>query len=286
VFQIRCKKLLFQGGVEFPTGGDEQSPRRAFSCFDAHRSYKPASRKADPARRVPASQSGADGTVRKKGTNMNKPEEKSVVSVRASEPSAPRQDVGSDFKVASAHASEPRLRPRTARLAKMGLMTAIAVICSLIHFPILPGATFLEFEVSDIPILIAAFAFGPIPGLIVAAVSILLHDVLIGMANGPYGMIMHMIAIGMYVLVSGLIYKRFKSRRGALTGLILGGLCMVFIMIPANILITPHFMVTSVEFVYGIIPTVILPFNLIKFAINAVVVFLLYKRLSPFLHKM
>ncbi|MDR3305754.1 MAG: ECF transporter S component [Clostridiales Family XIII bacterium] len=181
--------------------------------------------------------------------------------------------------------AEAQRHHRTVMLAKMGLMVAISVICSLIHFPILPAAPFLEFEVSDIPILIAAFAFGPLPGLVIAALSILLHDVLIGMANGPYGMIMHMIAIGMYVFVSGSIYKKFKSRRGALTGLILGGLCMVLVMIPANILITPHFMVTSVEFVYGMIPTAILPFNLIKFAINAVVVFLLYKRLSPFLHK-
>jgi riboflavin transporter FmnP len=196
---------------------------------------------------------------------MKKPEEKSVVSVRA---------------------PEPRLRPSTVRLAKMGLMTAIAVICSLIHFPILPGAAFLEFEVSDIPILIAAFAFGPVPGLIVAAVSILLHDMVIGMASGPYGMIMHIIAVGVFVLVAGFVYAKNKTKKGALIGLVAGGLCMTAVMVPANILITPLFTGMPVEAIYAMIPTVFLPFNLIKAAINAVVVFFVYKRLSPFLHKM
>jgi len=60
---------------------------------------------------------------------------------------------------------------------------------------------------------------------------------------------------------------------------------MTAAMIPANLLITPHFMGVPVEAVVAMLPTVILPFNLIKVAIDGVVVFLLYKRLSPFLHR-
>jgi riboflavin transporter FmnP len=167
----------------------------------------------------------------------------------------------------------------------MGLMTAIALICSMFHFPILPAAPFLEFEVSDIPVLIAAFAFGPIPGFIVGAVSILLHDVIIGMASGPYGMIMHLVANAAFVLIAGAIYQRHKTKKGALIALLVGGLSMTAAMIPANLFITPHFMGVPVEAVVAMLPTVILPFNLIKVAIDGVVVFLLYKRLSPFLHR-
>ncbi|MDR0876187.1 MAG: ECF transporter S component [Clostridiales Family XIII bacterium] len=177
------------------------------------------------------------------------------------------------------------VKSRTLKLAKMALMVAVSVICSFIHFPILPAAPFLEFEVSDIPILVAAFAFGPIPGLIVAVVSIILHDLIMGPASGPYGMIMHIIAAAVLVLVAGFLYGKFKSKKGAIISLIVGGLCMAAVMVPANLLITPIFMGAPIEAVIAMLPTVIIPFNLIKVLIICVVVFFLYKRISPFLHK-
>lgn len=177
------------------------------------------------------------------------------------------------------------VKSRTVKLAKMALMVAISVICSFIHFPILPAAPFLEFEVSDIPILIAGFAFGPLPGLVIGVVSILLHDLMMGPSSGPYGMIMHIIAVGVFVLVSGFIYQKFKTKKWGLFALIIGGLCMAAVMIPANLLITPLFMGVPTDAVVAMILPIIVPFNLLKMAINTVVVFLLYKRLSPFLHK-
>jgi riboflavin transporter FmnP len=174
---------------------------------------------------------------------------------------------------------------RTTKLVKMSLMVAVAVICSLIHFPILPSAPFLEFEVSDIPILISGFAFGPLPGLLIAVVSILLHDVLVGMASGPYGALMHVIAIGTFVLVAGFIYKMRKTIKGALVSLAVGGIALIVVMIGANILITPYFLKMPVEAVYAMLPTAIIPFNAIKAVLVAIATFLLYKRVSPFLHR-
>jgi riboflavin transporter FmnP len=170
-------------------------------------------------------------------------------------------------------------------LAKMGMMAAIAVIFSLIHFPILPTAPFLEYEASDIPVLISAFAFGPLPGLVIGGVSILLHDMVFAPSSGPYGMIMHVIALASYVLVAGFIYRKFKTKKGAVIALIAGGLAVAAIMIPANIFVTPHFMGVPVAAVYDMLPTAIIPFNLIKATITIVLVFIIYKRISPFLHK-
>ena len=181
--------------------------------------------------------------------------------------------------------SDLNVKSRTLMLAKMALMTAVSVICSFIHFPILPAAAFLEFEVSDIPILIAGLVFGPLAGLVIGGISILLHDLMMGPSSGPYGMIMHIIAVGVFVLISSAIYKKFKTKKWGLFSLIIGGLCMAAIMIPANLLITPQFMGVPVAAVQGMILPILLPFNLLKAAINTAVVFFLYKRLSPFLHK-
>jgi len=181
--------------------------------------------------------------------------------------------------------SNLNVRSRTLKLAKMALMTAIALIFTFVHFPILPMAPFLEFELSDIPILIACFAFGPLPGLVIGVVAILLHDLMMGPSSGPYGMIMHIIAICVFVVVAGLIYKKFKTKTWGLLALIIGGLCMAAVMIPANLIVTPLFLGLPVSAVVAMIVPILIPFNILKVAINTVVVFLLYKRLSPFLHK-
>ena len=177
------------------------------------------------------------------------------------------------------------LNPRTVKLAKMALMVAVATICTFFHFWILPMAPFLEIEVADVPILIAGFVFGPLAGLVIGVVSIGLHDLMIGPSSGFYGMIMHIIAASVFVLVSSFIYTRFKTKKWGLLALIIGGLCMTAVMIPANLIVTPLFMGVPVSAVKAMILPTLLPFNLLKMAINTAVVFLLYKRLSPFLHK-
>ena len=173
----------------------------------------------------------------------------------------------------------------TLKLAKMALLTAIAFICMFIHFPLLPTAPFLEYELSSIPLLIAGFTFGPTRGIIITAVSIGLRVITGTAPNPPYGPIMNIIAAGVLVLVAAAIYQKFKTRKGGLLALIIGGLCAVVAMIPANLVFTPLFMGAPVEAVQAMVLPAIIPFNLIKMAINTVVVFLLYKRLSPFLHK-
>jgi len=181
--------------------------------------------------------------------------------------------------------SDLNVKSRTLKLAKMALMVAITVICTFVHFPILPFAPFLEFEVSDIPILISGFVFGPLSGLVIGVVSILLRALIMSPPSGPYGLLMHIVAIGVFVLVASLIYMKFKTRKWGLLALIIGGLAMTAVMIPANLIITPLFLGMPVEVVQAMILPILLPFNLLKMAINTAVVFLLYKRLSPFLHK-
>ena len=60
---------------------------------------------------------------------------------------------------------------------------------------------------------------------------------------------------------------------------------MTGVMLLANLLITPHFMGVTVETVRGMIPKLLLPFNLLKALINVGVVLLLYKTLSRALRR-
>lgn len=176
-------------------------------------------------------------------------------------------------------------REKTVRLAKMGMLVAISIVLVyFIHFPIFPAVAFLEYDPADISILIGTFAFGPLAGILLTVVTSVIQGVTVSAASGFYGIIMHVISTSVLVLVSGLIYKHNKTRKGAVIALLCGVAAMTLVMIGANMIITPLFMGVPRNIVWSLMPF-IAGFNAIKAGINSVVTFLLYKRISGFLHR-
>ena len=176
-------------------------------------------------------------------------------------------------------------REKTVKLAKMGMLVAISIVLVyFIHFPIFPAVAFLEYDPADISILIGTFAFGPLAGILLTVVTAVIQGVTVSAASGLYGIIMHVISTSVLVLVSGLIYKYNKTRKGAVIALLCGVAAMTLVMIGANMIITPLFMGVPRNIVWSLMPF-IAGFNAIKAGINSVVTFLLYKRISGFLHR-
>lgn len=166
----------------------------------------------------------------------------------------------------------------TKRLVRLGMLSALSVLLMfLIRFPIIPAAHFLEYEPGDVPALIAAFLFGPISGLMVTIVVSLIQAFTVSSGSGWIGALMHVIATGSMVVIAGLIYKKFHTLKGAIFALIFGSLCMTAIMVPLNLIFTPKFMNVPYAVVKGMIWPVIIPFNLIKAAINSVLTMIVYK---------
>ncbi len=79
---------------------------------------------------------------------------------------------------------------------------------------------------------------------------------------------------------AALIYRRRHSQRGALIGLGAGVVCMVALMLLWNYFITPLYMGYPREAVAAMLPTVFLPFNLVKSLLNAAITVLIYKPVS------
>lgn len=181
--------------------------------------------------------------------------------------------------------NEVSRQKNTVKLAKMGMLVAIAIVLvSFIHFPLFPAVPFLEYDPADVPIIIGTFAFGPLAGLLLTVVTSVVQGVTVSAASGVYGILMHIVATGAFVVVAGLIYKSKKTKKMAVIALLSGVAAMTLIMIPANLIITPLFMGMPREAIYPLLPMII-AFNLCKAGINAIITFVLYKRISPFLHK-
>lgn len=172
----------------------------------------------------------------------------------------------------------------TRQLVSMAMLGAISIVLvSVVHFPLIPAAPFLEYDPADIPILIGTFAYGPFAGLLMTIVVSVIQGVTVSAQSGPIGVIMYIFATGSCVLVAGSIYSRNKTKKTAVIALFFGALVQALAMVLMNMVFTPLFMGAPLETVLAMMLPAIVPFNLLKAGINCVITFLLYKSISHLL---
>lgn len=175
---------------------------------------------------------------------------------------------------------------KTRRLTTLGVMGALSVLLvTFIHFPLFPAATFLEYDPADVPIFIAAFLFGPVPGLALTAAVSVVQGITVSASSGYIGIIMHILSTGAFVLTAGNIYARKKTKKNAALALFVGTLIMAGVMTILNIFITPIFMNVPRSAVISMLLPAIIPFNLIKAGANSVITMILYKYVSAFVKR-
>jgi len=169
------------------------------------------------------------------------------------------------------------------KITNIGVLIGLSLILMLtIRFPLfLP---FLIYEPGDIPILIIAFLYGPMPALGATFVLSVLMAALTGL-GGPFGAFMHFLATGVLVGVSGYIYKQYHTKKGAIIGLIFGSIAMTAVMAGANILLNPIFYGIPYEQTISMLLPGIIPFNITKAAFNSILTVLVYKKIANFLRR-
>lgn len=177
-------------------------------------------------------------------------------------------------------------RSKIKQITTMGILIAISIILiiSPLRFPF-PAAPFLEYEASDVPILIGGFIFGPVAGIVLAVVTSIVQALTVSSGSGWIGGIMHIFAASALVGVSAGIYSRKKTLKRAIIGLVCGTIAMTAVMIPMNLIFYPLFMGTPINEVIKLIVPVLLPFNLMKAGINSVLVLLVYKSAGKLLRR-
>ena len=179
---------------------------------------------------------------------------------------------------------------RTKKLVMVAMFSAIAFVSTILcgYFPKVAG--FLSLDIKDSIIVLCSLIWGPISGLAIAILVPVLESFTIS-ATGWYGLIMNVLSSATFVLVSGFIYKYKRTFYGAIFGLAAGIFSVTAVMMLANLFITPLYLTyvlevpTEMSGIVDMIPTILLPFNLIKAILNAAIVLLFYKPLSNVLKK-
>ena len=171
-----------------------------------------------------------------------------------------------------------KLTVNTKMLTRISLLAALSVVFLLVvpRVSLVPAAPYLQYDMADVPILLAAFLLGTAPGLWVLALVSLIQGVVLG-ENGLVGAFMHFCATGGQVLVAVYLANKLSGLKGLTLGLLAGSVTRMLIMIPMNLLITVYVFGQPAEIVRAAMLPGIMPFNFLVAAINSVIFFVIYK---------
>ncbi|NLL77331.1 MAG: ECF transporter S component [Clostridiales bacterium] len=189
----------------------------------------------------------------------------------------------------------------TRKVSMIGMFSAIAVILMLLEFPLFFAPGFYKLDFSEIPVLIGAFAFGPMTGVAIEFCKILLELILKGTTTAFVGELANFIIGCSFILPASIIYSHKKSKKTALIGSVTGTVCMTIFGTAFNaIYLLPKFaqlygmpldaiveMGTVVNPAINSVTTMVIfavaPLNILKGASVSAITVLIYKKLSPIL---
>ncbi len=190
---------------------------------------------------------------------------------------------------------------RVRYMVQVAMLAAIAVILMLFEIPLPFAPAFYKIDLSEVPVLIGCFAMGPLSGVAIEFLKILLHLLIYGTTTAFIGDIANFVIGCAFVLPAAWIYIRIHTRRGAIIGMVVGTVCLVvigclvnaFVLLPAyaaafempldSLVAMGTAINPSINGVATFVMLCVAPFNLLKGVAVSLIVFLLYKRISPLL---
>ena len=165
----------------------------------------------------------------------------------------------------------------TRQLVTMALMCAIAALLSFVQLPLIPGVTFLTYDPSLMPAMVCGFAFGPGAGIAVGAIAAVIHGLILGEWVGS---LMNIVATLCFVWPAAAIYRRKRTFKSGIIGLLVGVLAATAGAVVSNLTIGVAFWYGSVDVILPMLLPAILQLNLVKGIVNAILTLIVYKAVS------
>lgn len=189
----------------------------------------------------------------------------------------------------------------TKNVVLMGMFAGVAAVLMLFEIP-LPfiAPSFYGLDFAEVPILVGSFAMGPIAGVIMEFVKIVIKVILKPTSTGFVGEFANFVVGCALVVPAGTIYHFNKTKKGAVIGMVSGTIVMALAGIVVNALVMLPFysnfmpMETIIAAGAAVNPAVcsvwtfavicVGPFNIVKGIVVSLITSLVYKRISIFIH--
>ena len=188
-------------------------------------------------------------------------------------------------------------------MAQVGMLAAVATVLMLFEFPLPFVPSFYKLDISEIQVLLGTFAMGPVAGVMTEGIKILLNFVINGTETGGVGEIANFLIGCSLCVPAGLIYQKMHTKKGAMIGLAAGTVFMAligcvlnaYILLPTyaaafgmpldTIVQMGHALNPAIDGVATFVILAVAPFNLIKGILVSAILLLIYKKVSPVLHR-
>lgn len=187
-------------------------------------------------------------------------------------------------------------------IVQVGMLAAIAVVLMLFEIPLPFAPSFYEIDFSEVPVMIGTFAMGPLAGAAIELVKILLNFFINGTTTAGVGEVANFLIGCALVVPAGIIYRRKRTRKGAIIGMAAGTVFMTLLgcvlnayvllptyaaafQLPIDSLIAMGTAVNgSITDLFTFVAFAVAPFNILKGVLVSLIVFLIYKKISPVFH--
>ncbi len=186
----------------------------------------------------------------------------------------------------------------TNSLVKISILSVIAYVIMLVEIPIFFFPGFLKIDLSDLPALIGGLALGPVAGIMIQLVKNILHFITKTETGGVGELANFLVGIAL-ILPASILYIKYKSKNAAMLGIVIGIVTMAITGALANyyILLPFYSKMMPLEEIIAwsaaangaivdmktLILYAIVPFNVLKGIVVAILTSILYKRISPIL---
>ncbi len=188
-------------------------------------------------------------------------------------------------------------------ITKVSILGALAGLISIldISIPFIPA--FYKIDLSEVITILAGFSLGVLPAICVEALKIAVNFVLNGTSTFGIGEFANFIMGLSFVLPATILYHKNKSKKQAITGLLVGGISLVivssfmnyFILLPTYAYFFQMPMRALIDMGSALNPSIsgltsfiifaVIPFNILKATLTSVVIVLIYKKITPLLKK-
>ncbi len=186
----------------------------------------------------------------------------------------------------------------TRKVAMIGMFSAIAAVLMIFEVPLPFAPNFYKIDLSELPVLIAAFAFGPVAGVLVEFVKIILNLLMDSTTTAFVGELANFAVGCSFVLPASVVYLFKKSKKQAALACVVGTLTMTVFGTAFNaVYLLPKFaelygmpldaivgMGTAINpaitDVTSLAVMAVAPLNILKGGIVSILTVLIYKKLS------
>lgn len=183
------------------------------------------------------------------------------------------------------------------------IFSAISGVLMLMEIPLFFAPGFYKLDISEMPVLICTFYLGPVAGVTAELLKVMVKLLIKGTSTAFVGDFANFVVGCSFILPASIIYHARPGKKTALIGMGVGTLVLtVFGSLFNGLYLIPKFAVlfgmpmdaivamgtkvnAAITDVWTLVAFAVVPFNLVKGVAVSALTFLLYKRISPILHK-